>query len=307
MKRVLVTGAGGFVGSRVVSLLDSCGDWDITAAYRSTPVSSPDSVHVQTQCLDLTNSSQIDTLFQGDSYDAVIHCAAYISGKTDAQALEGSLQANVIGHTQLAHSAAHSGTRLFLFCSTSNLYGDVTPDTVPSTGVLETHPLHPENPYAWSKQAGEAYLEMLTHTHTMTSVCLRLAGVHGPRRTSGAVYHMLNNAHRGQDVTVHEPKSIFNLLFVEDAALALIACLNHAWKKPFSTYNIGGEAIQTLKELALAAVRMADSGSTVVCANNNRARCQVFDSRAFTQDLNFTPKSTEQRLRETLDWIRSQD
>ncbi|MGE4218182.1 MAG: NAD-dependent epimerase/dehydratase family protein, partial [Alphaproteobacteria bacterium] len=232
-RRVLITGAGGYVGKAVVAAL-SGSDWQAVPTARQTgQVAGVDILPA-----DLGREDDVRGLLATVAPTAVIHCAARIRGP--AQDL---LRNNIEATSLLARLSAESGVARLIHCSTTTIYGGNGP-------FIEASPIAPAEPYGWSKLASEAAVQAVAGT--MQVVILRLSGVHGPERRNGLVSACLNAVEQETQPYISEPETILRVLFREDAAQA--CCLSLDLPMPAGdrvrTYNIAGADGLSLRELA---------------------------------------------------------
>jgi len=145
--RVLVTGAGGFVGHHVMNELLAHGHEPVAGTLKNESVKNVESIH-----LDVSDRAQVTQALQGKSYDGIIHLAA-ISHVGDAEKSLGTLvDINVTGTANLlaGMSLAAKKPRL-IFVSSSQVFA--TPSH--SSALDESSSTLPETPYGWSKLAAE--------------------------------------------------------------------------------------------------------------------------------------------------------
>lgn len=148
MKKVLVTGGGGYLGSYVVDAL--LGDYEVTSFDIKPP--KADIAHV------IGNVTDMDAVKSAvEGMDAVIHIAAVptINSGTPEQIID----INVRGSWNMMEASSLAGVKRFVQCSSDSVMGNTVwkeyfykPDYLP---VDEAHPLRPTDPYALSKLMGE--------------------------------------------------------------------------------------------------------------------------------------------------------
>lgn len=170
----MVTGAGGFIGTRLVAELISRGV-PVTAAVRR-PASFPQSVRVA-QVGEI--GSQTDWRVALDDCDAVVHLAARVHMMEDAGAnpVDAYREVNVAGTLALARQAESVGVRRFVFISSIKVNGEASPA---GRGFTEDDAPAPVDPYGISKAEAEQALFALAEQSPMEIVAIRPPLVYGP-------------------------------------------------------------------------------------------------------------------------------
>lgn len=174
-RRVLVTGATGFVGRRLMDALRGQPSWALTAAVRNQS-ELPASVH-QVRVGDLSPRTDWRVALSG--VDSVVHLAArvHILNDRSTDPLGGYRQANVEGTLALAKQAASAGCRRFVFISSIKVNGEATSAGKPFT---ENDGSLPTDPYGISKAEAEKGLAALAASSAMEVVIIRPPLVYGP-------------------------------------------------------------------------------------------------------------------------------
>lgn len=142
MKRLFVTGAGGFVGQSLTRLLTSGG------AYSDIELIAPNSR------IDIRDESALAAFFRASRPTHVVHLAAQSYVPTSIKDPRSTLDINLYGTLSLLQALETSGFEgTMLYVGSSDVYGRVDPDRLP---ITEDYGLHPLSPYAVSKVAAEA-------------------------------------------------------------------------------------------------------------------------------------------------------
>jgi len=193
--RTLVTGAAGFIGSRLSEALLSHGHEVVGVDDLST--GRADSVPSGVELLigdvvDMPSLGQVDLIY---------HCAASYK---DREAWEQDARTNVLGTIRVVREAQRWDARLVYF-QTSLCYG-LTPESPVPLGA----PLDPRGSYAVSKTAGERYIR----DSGVAYVSLRLANIYGPRNLSGPVPTFYKRLTENKPVTIVDSRRDF--VFVDD-------------------------------------------------------------------------------------------
>lgn len=188
--RIVVTGAGGFVGCRLVRELTN---HDVVALDNS-PVGIPELPNVTPVVGDLYDSEVLAAMF-ADGCDAVVHLATVPGGSAE-ESPELAWRVNVEATMKLADAASRAGKQpRFVFASSIAVFGGNLP-----ASVDDTTPLSPQLLYGAHKAMMEQWLATLSRRGKIDAISLRLSGVVArPRGPSGMksafmsdVFHSLN-------------------------------------------------------------------------------------------------------------------
>jgi UDP-glucose 4-epimerase len=175
--KVLITGATGFVGRRVVERILEDGRFNVRAVTRNSSVQIPPGIEAMPG-FDLTALERLDDVVA--DVDCIVHLAArvHVRGLIDETQRRRYDAINVDGTLALAARAASAGVRRFVFVSTIAVNGS---STEPGHPFDAQSPRAPKQPYAYSKSAAEKGLEALARETQMEVVIIRPPLVYGPR------------------------------------------------------------------------------------------------------------------------------
>ncbi|HEY0554666.1 MAG TPA: NAD-dependent epimerase/dehydratase family protein, partial [Thermoanaerobaculia bacterium] len=193
---ILVTGGAGFIGSHLtrrllargdrVTVLDDFNDYYDPARKRENVASFSGHGFQQRFTLvegDIRDEALVDRLFagagfSGGKFDAVIHLAARAGVRPSLAEPILYEDVNCIGTLRLLEAARRHGPDLFLFGSSSSVYG--INEKVPFAEADEVN--QPISPYATTKRAGELLCYNYHHLYGFRTACLRFFTVYGPRQ-----------------------------------------------------------------------------------------------------------------------------
>jgi NAD dependent epimerase/dehydratase len=187
-RKVLVTGADGFIGSHLVERLVSQG-----ARVRALCVYNSrgsygwldDAPAATTSQLDLRLGDIRDARFVDeitDGVEVVFHLAALIAIPYSYLAAESFIDTNVKGTLNVLEAARRRGVTRLVHTSTSEVYG--TPTSLP---IRETHPINAQSPYAASKVAADQLVLAYQRSFGTPAIVLRPFNTYGPRQSTRAV------------------------------------------------------------------------------------------------------------------------
>lgn len=315
MKRALVTGAGGFVGSHLVEALVRDG-WQVRAFLRYTSKS------VRGWLDDLPAEVQNDIEFvHGDIRDAdiinraargcgrIYHLAALVGIPYSYETPSAYVQTNIVGTLNVLNAARELGDTLerVIHTSTSECYG-----TAVSVPISESHPLQAQSPYAASKIAADKLVESFHRSYGLRVATIRPFNIFGPRQTMRAVIPTIVSQCLAADVVkIGNLEATRDFTFVADMVRGFMAIadqpaaegrvLNVGTGKEYSVHEVYTKVCQIVGrcpelETDAARVRPATSEVERLVADASLALCLT----------GWTPQhSFDEGLRKTVAWIDS--
>jgi nucleoside-diphosphate-sugar epimerase len=183
MKRILVCGAGGFIGSHLVRALRSKEHW-----VRGVDLNEPEfstSAANDFRLLDLRREENCETALRhaDGPFDEVYQLAADMGGMGFIHSAECEiLRNNVLINTHMAHAAAAAGTKRYFFSSSVCVYRDMDAHA-PELAEDGAYPASPDNEYGWEKLYSERTAAAYGRRHGMTVRIARLQNCFGPEGT----------------------------------------------------------------------------------------------------------------------------
>lgn len=208
--RLLISGAGGFVGGHLALAMASNGN-DVVALVRRSAAGILDQYeNVQIERADL--GAEAEPLPAGP-FDALIHCAAAIPSAVPDEA--ELTRINVEGSCRLFERAVKSGAMVIVFCSSMAVYGRIGADVVdPDT------PLDEPGAYGRSKLESERKLAELSRAHAgLRALSIRLPGVVGPGSHDNFLSDTIKRLAAGETISARNPDAPFNnVVPVDDLA-----------------------------------------------------------------------------------------
>ena len=224
-KTVLVTGAGGFIGSHLTEALVTAG-----AQVRAFTHYNSRNDHGHLHALPAEVFGELD-LIAGDVCDAgcvrravdgadvVLHLAALIGIPYSYHAPRSYADANVGGTLNVLEACRECGVDRLVHTSTSEVYG-----TAQFTPMTEAHPLNAQSPYAATKLGADQLVHTYYTSFDLPAVILRPFNTFGPRQSRRAVIPtVVSQAVAGERVSLGNTDAVRDFLYVADNARGYLA------------------------------------------------------------------------------------
>ena len=264
MRKALVTGGAGFIGSHLVkSLVDN--DWQVTVVddlsagklenldgkVKFRTVMSPmieqflSKVELEkTQVLVITGDfvdPNVVHHIHNHGYTHVFHLAANPRVEFTVQYPATSTEVNVQKSVELMTACKNAKVEKFVFASSSSVYGQ--PSWLPTSEV--DAPSKTQSPYGLQKWVVEEFMELYSRLYGFKSVALRFANVYGPNSDGSSPYSTAigawcNRLKNGQTLRSDgDGEQSRDMIYVTDVAEALRSCAEKDLDKNFYAFNVG--------------------------------------------------------------------
>jgi NAD dependent epimerase/dehydratase len=310
-KRVLVTGADGFIGSHLVDLLVQR-DADVTALvfynsfnYRGCLEHSSLLKHVKILTGDIRDPHYCLALTK--DIEVIFHLAALISIPYSYRAPDSFVDTNIQGTLNLCQAALANGIERFIHTSTSEVYG-----TAQYLPIDEKHPLQAQSPYSASKIGADAIATSFHCSYELPVIIARPFNSYGPRQSARAIIPtiIIQLQFGREEIQLGDLSTTRDFTFVEDTCRGLLS-LGVMDGGVGEVFNIGSnqetpiaslfEAINEImgrRSVAVSdSVRLRPRKSEVL-----RLRC---DGHKLESATGFRPEiSLTEGLKRTIEWFR---
>lgn len=264
--KILITGAAGFIGSRLSEKLLKRGDevigidnlndyYDVSLKEARLARLAP---HAQFtfEKVDIIDQAAIDALFARVRPDRVMHLAAQAGVRYSIQNPRAYIDANIVGFTNILEACRHNELEHLVYASSSSVYGANT--SMPFS--VQNNVDHPVSMYAATKKANELMAHCYSHLYRLPTTGLRFFTVYGPwGRPDMSLFLYTKNILEGK------PIDVFNFgdhrrdfTYIDDVVEGITRCIDKVavpsskWSgdqpdpgtslAPYRLYNIGNSS-----------------------------------------------------------------
>jgi len=257
MRKVLITGGAGFIGSHLVdrllatdiehiTVVDDFNDFYDPVIKRANITRHLTDSRYRLVEADIRDSEALRHAFKNNHFDGIIHLAARAGVRPSLTQPQLYIETNINGTLNLLELARKNGVKQFVFGSSSSVYGINA--RVPFS---EDDPIRqPISPYAATKGAGELLCHTYSHLYGLRCVCLRFFTVYGPRQRPDLAIHKFAKL-----ISAGKPIPVFgdgttrrDYTYIDDIIDGVIAAM-HYQQNEFDIFNLGESRTVELQEL----------------------------------------------------------
>lgn len=311
MKKLLITGGAGFIGSHVVRrLVTRYPGYAIYNLDKLTYAGNlenlrdieklPNYTFLRGDILDV---GFLKGLFQRENFDAVVHLAAESHVDRSLENPAEFAVTNVVGTLNLLHAARESWKdttdKRFYHISTDEVYGSLGADGF----FTESSPMDPRSPYSASKAGSDHFVSAYFHSFGLPTLISRCSNNYGPNHfPEKLIPLMIHNILKGKPLPVYgKGENVRDWLYVEDHASAIDVILHNG--TPGEVYNIGGNNEWKNIDLVRLLCQVMDKKMQQPVGTAERLITYVKDRPG--HDLRYAIDAT--RLQQELGWSPSVD
>ncbi|MDD5297431.1 MAG: NAD-dependent 4,6-dehydratase LegB [Rhodocyclaceae bacterium] len=310
--KVLVTGAGGFIGSHLVERLvrdgaevraflhyNSRNDWGLLELASKDVMA-----HVEVVTGDIQDPFSVSAAVKGCR--TVYHLSSLIAIPYSYVAPQNYVTTNVLGAVNVMQACREHGVDKVVHTSTSECYG--TAQYVP---IDEKHPLQGQSPYSASKIGADMIAESYWRSFGLPVAIVRPFNTFGPRQSARAVIPtIISQALAGKDIRLGSLTPTRDLNYVEDTVEGFVR-VAQAPESTGQVLNIGSGREISIGDLAQLILKMTGSDARIL-ADESRMRPEkseverlLCNAEKAHRLVGWQPRFTlEQGLEQTISWVR---
>jgi UDP-glucuronate 4-epimerase len=262
-KKVLVTGAAGFIGFHLVKKLAQ-GNFDITGidnlneyydpqlkydrleqlgvfidvnTANQSPIQSETLQSFKFIKMDLIEMERLTELFEQEKFDIVIHLAAQAGVRFSIESPEVYIQSNIIGFFNILECSKNNKVKHLIYASSSSVYGNNEKIPFSETDSVD----FPISMYAATKKSNELMAHTYSHIHKLPTTGLRFFTVYGPwGRPDMAAYLFTKSIIEGTPIKVFNHGELHrDFTYIDDIVDGITRVINSPDKNGYALYNIG--------------------------------------------------------------------
>jgi dTDP-glucose 4,6-dehydratase len=263
MRRVVITGAAGFIGSHLSEALLDRG-YSVVGVDNLLTGNTGNIAHLVNRDFEFVKHDVTNYIYVDGPVDAVLHWASPASPIDYLELPIPTLKVGALGTHKALGLAKAKGAR-FVLASTSEVYGDPLEHPQKETYWGNVNPIGPRGVYDEAKRFAEAMTTAYHRYHGLDTKIVRIFNTYGPRmrlKDGRAVPAFMSQALRGEDVTIFgNGTQTRSFCYVTDLVDGIIRLMNSSENDPI---NIGNPHEMTIEGIAKKIIELSGSKSRLV-------------------------------------------
>lgn len=247
IKKVLITGGAGFIGSHLVELLVNRG-YKVSVLEQETAKTWRIEHLLNKINYYSIDKDDLDDIFKQNKFDAVIHLATFYKKSQESPDDAKKMQeTNIIFPTKILDLCCKYHVKYFINTGTFFEYKLNINEPLREDSIVE-----PFNLYAATKIAFENNLKYYTSDKKLKAITLRLFAPYGEKDNEKLVVHLIKNLLSGERLSMTKGEQQWSFTYVEDIANAYLKTLEYIVKmdNDYQTFNIGSAKTANIRDIA---------------------------------------------------------
>lgn len=310
MKRILVTGGCGFIGSNFIRLqLSAYPEIEVTNLDKLTYAGNLENLRefeanpgYQFVKGDITDPELVHSLLDSVEFDAVVNFAA--ESHVDRSILDSGpfIQTNIVGTQVLLDAARKHEVKRYVQVSTDEVYGSLGPEGL----FTEQTPIAPNSPYSASKAAADLLVRSYVNTFGFSAIITRCSNNYGPYQFPEKLIPLfISNAREDKPLPIYgQGTNVRDWIHVMDHCRGIDAALRKG--EPGQIYNFGGHAEMQNIEITRLLLKLLDKPESLIEYVTDRPGHDLryaIDCSKAESELGWKVETDFQEgLKETINW-----
>ena len=326
---VMITGAAGFIGSNLslrllergdtVTGIDNLNDYYDVSLKEARLARLMPSEQFEFIKADISDQREMQTLFSGRHFDAVVNLAAQAGVRYSIENPAAYINANLVGFSHVLEGCRHSGVGHLVYASSSSVYGSNTKLPFSEKDNVD----HPISLYAASKKANELMAHAYAHLYKMPTTGLRFFTVYGPwGRPDMALFKFTRGILENEPIPVfNRGEMVRDFTYVDDIVEGVVRVIDRPAERsdganepdrsasaPWRIFNIGNSHRVPLMDYIQALEKALGKKATLdlLPMQDGDVPATEADVTALESDLGYRPMvKVEEGIKRFVDWYRS--
>ncbi len=313
--KILVTGAGGFIGfhlcKKLIQNKTHVVGIDNLNNYYSVKLKK-DRIKIlnkhkfnkyfKFKKLDLKKNKELNSFFKKNKFDIIIHLAAQAGIRYSLKNPRNYLDNNIGGLFNLMEVARTNKIKKFIYASSSSIYG--SNKKAPFKENFDTSA--PLQFYGSTKKAGEVFLKTYNYLYNFPVICLRFFTVYGPwGRPDMAIFSFTKNILENKKITIfNNGKMIRDFTYIDDIVDGIIKSIKIK-NKNFEIYNLGNQKpVELMYVLKLLQIYLKKKAKIILTNYKKTEMLKTHSSnKKSLKEMNYRPKiKIEKGLKKFTEW-----
>lgn len=327
--RILITGAAGFIGARLSTLLDekheiigidNLNDYYDVALKEERLNVLRNKKNFYFKKIDLASKNDIKNLFEKEKFDVVIHLGAQAGVRYSIENPYAYIDSNIIGTMNILEAARHHPVKHLIYASSSSVYGGNKKTPFCADDSVD----HPVSLYAATKKSNELMVHAYSNLYGIPTTGLRFFTVYGPMgRPDMAYFGFTNKIVSGEPIEIYNNGDMMrDFTYIDDIVEGIIRLIPNApkakenWSEenglstswaPYKVYNIGNSTPVQLLEF----VETIEKHLGMKAKKNFKpmqpgdVKVTYADVSDLEKDINFKPStSLDEGIKNFIDWYK---